>query len=406
MISLLERIYYTVRQTSVQMSFSMSIIETGWIIMITIHGKYNAAHVMIDEIDGTTREQIQSFLDHPAFADTYIAVMPDCHAGKGAVIGLTMRMNGYIIPNVVGVDIGCGMLSARFDTGSVDYERLDRFIKDKIPSGFNINRSHSHVAGIQGDEVADVCDRIGTDTDKALRAIGSLGGGNHFIEAGHDPDGGLWVTIHSGSRNFGMKVATFHQRRAREISSRNGQGVQRDLEYMKVGSEECGDYLHDLFVAQRFASANRAEMMKRIAGYIGKEPLEMIESVHNFIGDDDIIRKGATPAAKGQKVIIPFNMRDGIAICEGKGSKEYNYSAPHGAGRIMSRTQARRTLSVDVLRGQMRDAGIFTTTAGCDTIDESPDAYKDMELILSNIRETVEVIEFIKPAYNFKAGED
>ena len=373
--------------------------------MITIKGKYNSAHVMIDEIDGTTREQIQSFIDHPAFADTYIAVMPDCHAGKGAVIGLTMRMNGYIIPNVVGVDIGSGMLSARFDKRSIDYEKLDRFIRDRIPSGFNINRSHSHVGGVRIDEVANVCDRIGTDTDKALRAIGSLGGGNHFIEAGHDPNGGLWVTIHSGSRNFGMKVATFHQRKAREMSSRKGHYQCRDLEYMTVGSAECGDYLHDLFVAQRFASANRAEMMKRIVGYIGEEPLEMIESVHNFIGDDDIIRKGATPAAKGQKVIIPFNMRDGIAICEGKGSEEYNYSAPHGAGRIMSRTQARRTLSVDVLRDQMRDAGIFTTTAGSDTIDEAPDAYKNRELILENIKETVDVIEFIKPAYNFKVGE-
>ena len=375
--------------------------------MITIKGSYNTANVMIDEIDETAREQIQTFLNHPAFANTYIAVMPDVHAGKGAVIGFTMKTNGFIIPNVIGVDIGCGMLSAKFSLDSIDPAKLDSFIRTEIPSGFAINKNHNCVSKSQKHEIRDVCLRIKTDTDKALNAVGSLGGGNHFIEAGYDSNRYLWITIHSGSRNFGLKIAVHYQKKAKEILSKNSADIQyKDLEFMPEDSPECRDYLRDLFTAQRFAASNREEMMRRIISFIGKDPEEMIESVHNFIGTDNIIRKGATPAHKGQKVIIPFNMRDGIAICEGKGSEKYNCSAPHGAGRILSRVQAKKQLSADDFRRQMINAGIYTSTASKETLDEAPGAYKDMNLILDNIKETVEVIEMIKPVYNFKAGKE
>ncbi len=375
--------------------------------MITIKGSYNTANVMIDEIDESAKEQIQTFLNHPAFADTYIAIMPDVHAGKGAVIGLTMKKNGFIIPNVIGVDIGCGMLTAKFSLDSIDPVKLDSFIRTEIPSGFAVNKNHNCVSKDQKNEIRDVCLRIKTDTDKALNAVGSLGGGNHFIEAGYDSNRYLWITIHSGSRNFGLKIAVHYQKKAKDLLSKSSADNQyKDLEFMPEDSPECRDYLRDLFTAQRFAAANREEMMRRIISFIGKDPEEMIESVHNFIGTDNIIRKGATPAHKGQKVIIPFNMRDGIAICEGKGSEKYNCSAPHGAGRILSRTQAKKQLSADDFRRQMINAGIYTSTASKETLDEAPGAYKDMNLIIDNIKETVEVIEMIKPVYNFKAGKD
>jgi len=371
-----------------------------------MRGRYNTANIMIDAIDETTKTQIQGFLDHPAFEGSYIAIMPDCHAGKGAVIGFTMKLNRYVIPNVIGVDIGCGMLMAKYPIGELSLPALDALIKRAIPSGFSINDTVNADRTITA-EVTEVCKMIGIDAEKALRAVGSLGGGNHFIEAGFDDRRRLVLTVHSGSRNFGKCVADFYQRRARVRLEKEGlHGHYRDLEFMPVDSADARDYFYALGVAQRFASENRREMMRRLAGFLRREPVEVFESVHNFIGDDGIIRKGATPARLGEKVIIPFTMADGIAVCVGKGSAKFNNSAPHGAGRILSRTQARKTLSVQDFTARMKKAGVYTTTATRETLDEAPAAYKTKDVILANIAETVEVVEFIKPVYNFKAGAD
>lgn len=373
--------------------------------MQTLRGKYNIANVMIDEIEENTKTQILTFLDHPAFKNTYIAIMPDCHAGNGVVIGFTMKMNDYIIPNIIGVDIGCGMLTAIFDKIEPDLAKLDNYIKDHIPAGFAINSDYQNVNSLQIEEVAKVCVKIGIDSHKALKAIGSLGGGNHFIEAGYNQSGNFCLTIHSGSRNFGKCVAEFYQRKAREILDIYLiDNKFKHLEYLPVATKEAQEYLEGLAVAQRFAASNRREMLNRIMRHLGCNPVEIIESVHNFIGDDQIIRKGATPARAGEKVIIPFNMRDGIALCTGKGSAKYNFSAPHGAGRIMSRIQAKKQLSLADFQREMKNAGVFTTTAVKETLDEAPGAYKDKELIIANIAETVEIYDFIKPVYNFKAG--
>jgi RNA-splicing ligase RtcB len=374
--------------------------------VFTMRGRYNTANIMIDAIDETTRAQIQGFLDHPAFEGGYIAIMPDCHAGKGAVIGFTMKLNRYVIPNVIGVDIGCGMLMAKYPISELSLPSLDALIKKAIPSGFSINdRVTADRRTVS--EVAEVCRMIGIDAEKALRAVGSLGGGNHFIEAGFDGERRLVLTVHSGSRNFGKCVADFYQGRARMRLDREGlRGQYRDLEFMPVDSADARDYFYALGVAQRFASENRREMMRRLAGFLRRDPVEVFESVHNFIGDDGIVRKGATPARQGEKVIIPFNMADGIAVCTGRGSGKYNFSAPHGAGRILSRTQAKKSLSVHDFTNRMKKAGVYTTTATKETLDEAPGAYKPKDVILSNIAETVEVIEFIKPVYNFKAGGD
>ncbi len=379
-------------------------------MMITKKGKYNTANIMIDSIDDATDKQIQDFLNHPAFANSYIAIMPDTHAGKGAVIGFTMKMNDYLIPNVIGVDIGCGMLSAKFDLSNIDLKKFDLFIKENIPSGFHIHTDNRHFnQTLSRDlvDIYDVCHKIGIDENKVIKSIGTLGGGNHFIEAGIDSKGFIWVTIHSGSRNFGLRVANYHQNKAKEILKQYfSPYVGTGLEFLVVGTPEYNDYLSDLKIAQQYAALNRWYILREIINFFGNEPIKQISSVHNFIDEDNIIRKGATPAHEGEDVIIPFNMRDGIAICKGKGNPKYNYSAPHGAGRILSRVKAKEQLSVENFKKQMSDAGVYTSTATAETLDEAPDAYKDMNVILENIKETVDVVEMVKPIYNFKAGSD
>lgn len=368
--------------------------------MQIVKGKYNFANVMIDEIDESTRSQIQNFVNNPSFRGSYIAIMPDCHAGAGSCIGFTMQMNDRIIPDVVGVDIGCGMLSRKFDIESFDIPAFDAFIKENIPSGFAINDKI-----FQGvDFFTDTVKKIGMDEDRALRSVGTLGGGNHFIEAGYGADGKLWVTIHSGSRNFGLQIAKYHGLKAKELCAKWGADTQ-GIPFLIVDSPEGRDYIADQLIGSQYASINRETMMNKLEKFFGVSPIDSIESRHNFIDDTGMIRKGATPAHKGQRVIIPFNMRDGLALCVGKGNKKYNYSAPHGAGRILSRSKAKAVLDVEYFKEDMKQAGVYTTTADVSTLDESPDAYKDMNIILENIKETVDVIEMIKPVYNFKSGE-
>ena len=374
------------------------------------------ANVMIDEIDEATKKQIQGFLNNPAFANTYISIMPDCHAGKGAVVGFTMKLNDYIIPNIVGVDIGCGMLSGRFDPKYVDLEAFDRFIKQNIPAGFNIHKKplwneryeEENTTGHDfAQNISEYCSSIGMDHNKILCSLGTLGGGNHFIELGTVVGGGYRVTIHSGSRNFGMRIANYFQDKAKAgMKKYFMEDSFKDLEFLPLDSKDGQDYLRAVKFASYYASLNRRLMLEKISEFFGATPSDVIESVHNFIGDDGIIRKGATPAHKDEMVIIPFNMRDGIALCRGKGSDKYNQSAPHGAGRILSRTKAKAQLDVATFQKQMADANVYTTTANKDTLDESPDAYKDKDVILKNIAETVDVVDFIVPVYNFKAGGD
>ena len=369
--------------------------------MLNIKGKYNNVNVMIDTIDETTRAQIQNFANNPSFQGAYIAIMPDCHAGAGSCIGFTMQMNDRIIPDVVGVDIGCGMLSRKFDIEAFDIPAFDAFIKENIPSGFSVN--DELWKGV--DFFSDIVKKIGMDEGRAFRSIGTLGGGNHFIEVGYGKDSKLWVTIHSGSRNFGLQIAKYHGLKAKELCAKWGADTQ-GIPFLIVDSPEGKDYISDQLIGSQYASMNREVMMDKIEKFFCKSPIDSIESRHNFIDDSGMIRKGATPAHEGQRVIIPFNMRDGLALCIGKGNKKYNYSAPHGAGRIYSRSKAKEVLDVDYFQADIKQAGVYTTTANKGTLDESPDAYKDMTIILENIKETVDVIEMVKPVYNFKAGAE
>jgi len=379
--------------------------------MLTYTGKYNSANVMIDDIDETTVAQIYSFLNHPAFGNTYIAIMPDCHAGAGAVIGYTAKMNNYVIANLVGVDIGCGIEAFNLGQIEVDFAKLDGFIRENIPSGFHVRSDKQQIDTNLLEElpamIVDICCNIGSDSTRALKSIGTLGGGNHFIELDKDATGNIWLLVHSGSRKFGLDIAGYHQKRAKELMREMFIGAAyKDLEFLPIdkGGKE---YLTDMKVAQRYALMNRYFMVKQIIEEFFKQEyskLESVKSVHNYINfSDNILRKGAISAHEGERVIIPLNMRDGTIIGTGKGSAKWNMSAPHGAGRIYSRSRAKRELQLDEFQKEM--VGVWSSCVSKDTLDESPMAYKDKQKIIDAIGESVTIDFIMKPVYNFKAVE-
>lgn len=376
--------------------------------MFTLKGKYNSANILTDAgVDEATTSQIYTFLNHPAFAKGYIAIMPDCHAGKGSCVGFTMQMNDYVIPAVVGVDISCGMYTMKLPAGlsQIDFQALDDWIREKIPSGFHIH-DMPNVKGISeydAGQFINLSNKVGQKSGRALESIGTLGGGNHFISLDRSETGDIWVTIHSGSRNLGLAVAQYHQDRAAEFCRKAlVTGIPRGLEYLprEMGGNE---YLEDMKITQRYAAANREAMGAAIMRFFDCEPDESWHCIHNYISfDDNIIRKGAISAHEGERVLIPLNMRDGIIIGTGKGSKKWNMSAPHGAGRIYSRGKAKKELSVEDFESDMD--GIWTSCVHRGTLDECPRAYKPKEVILDVIGETVDVEAVLKPIYNFKAS--
>jgi tRNA-splicing ligase RtcB (3'-phosphate/5'-hydroxy nucleic acid ligase) len=392
--------------------------------MIIIKGKYNIAKVMLPDesfLDSTTREQIQSLVNHPALQGEPIVIMPDCHAGKGSVIGFTFKLNDYIIPNIVGVDIGCGMLSYRLGKSLFSRSRssIDELIHKHIPSGFAVNNYSNPRRVIDSlgrrylnyrnfsTKIEDVNFLLKGDLNRFFQGIGSLGGGNHFIEIGIDENEDYWLTIHTGSRNFGKMVCEFSQNWAKELIKNYFVEGYKDAEFIHKEDSGFDLYLHHMKIAQEYARLNRLAILIRILGFVFNSAIEStpIECVHNYINfNDNIIRKGAISANKEELVIIPFNMEDGLIIGKGKGNKEWNYSAPHGAGRILSRSRAKEILSLEGMKEGMQKAGIYTTCLNQNTLDESKGAYKNKDMILSMIKETVDVLHFVKPVYNFKAG--
>ena len=383
--------------------------------MIVLNGKINHAKVFLpkDSLDEATETQIKSFLEHPAFAGSKIRVMPDTHAGKGSCVGFTTTIMDSIIPNIVGVDIGCGIrtvkLPYQFSDGmSRDLEVFDQFIRENIPAGFSIRSIAPDVPVDWWYEIRETSMELGLDVDRVGKSIGTLGGGNHFIELGKDEEDFLWLTIHSGSRNFGLQVAKYYQNIADELCASYYQDFG-DLNFIPEKSWAFNGYLDSMKVAQKYAALNREIMMNTIVqGFYGLNPLDLdvIDSVHNYIDlDQKIIRKGATDANEGVRLVIPFNMEDGLIIGTGKGNPDWNYSAPHGAGRLLSRSAAKKSLSLAKAQKGMEDAGIFTTSLSADTLDEVKDAYKSKEMIVEMIEPTVSIDTWVKPVYNFKAGK-
>ena len=399
--------------------------------MFEIKGKYNTAKVFSDSADSVTQGQIIELLNQEFTTGSKIRFMPDLHAGKGCVVGTTMTIEDKIVPNIVGVDIGCGVIATNLGERKIDLPLLDKFIRNNIPHGFEINKD-SYPVFPEIDSV--IClKELGKSKEYFERSLGSLGGGNHFIEVNVNSNGEYILVIYSGSRNFGLQVANFYQNEA--IKYLNGENesykkAQKELieKYKKAGIQKeiskalrnlknefkspvpdalCyveGDnfykYIHDLEIAQRYASFNRFNMALRICSFLGVDPENSWETVHNYISNK-IVRKGSVSAQEGELLIIPINMRDGSIIAKGKGNPDWNFSAPHGAGRLMSRGKAKELLEMKDFKNSME--GIYTTSVKESTLDEAPMAYKSIESILSNISETVEVLEVVKSVYNFKA---
>lgn len=402
-----------------------------------VKGKYGSAKVFAKSLEDGAREQIETLLNQDFIKGSTVRIMPDVHAGMGCVIGFTADMKDKVIPNIVGVDIGCGMLTIELGKREINLSQLDKIINDQIPSGRNTHRSKVVKFGKLKDlhMLKDL-----KDFQRLENSIGTLGGGNHFIEVGEDSQKNKYLVIHSGSRNLGTQVARFYQNLAIDLCSnkesyfnrrdqiiksyeRKGQHKKikpalkaleneyrdlkpdypRDLCYLTGKYRD--QYLHDMNICQEYASLNRKTMADIILTNLLKSNLhefKYFETIHNYINfKDNVIRKGAISAYKDEKVLIPINMRDGSILAVGKGNSDWNYSAPHGAGRVLSRTEAKKKLKIDAFKKTMK--GIYSTSINKSTLDESPSAYKPIAEILDQINDTVYVVDIIKPIYNYKA---
>ena len=375
------------------------LISTGWLSMIEITGDYGTAKVFHDEIDAVSKGQIETLMNSRIVEDAKVRFMPDFHAGAGSVIGTTMPMtHGRVVPNIIGVDIGCGVLGWKLDKPITDFAELDRVVRRRIPSGFKVHDKPQEFM-LHRDFNSDICDvaeRTGQEAEYVFQSIGTLGGGNHFIEVDEDEKGDQWVIVHTGSRNFGLKVALYWQGIAKETCKDEGPEA---LQYLEGANAK--QYLHDMQVAQHFASLNRRTIMTRIFEAFGLESTQVRASVHNFISQNGMIRKGAISAHFGEEVIIPLNMADGTLLGTGLGNKDWNYSAPHGAGRTMSRRKAKETFTMEEFESKMK--GVYSTSVRPDTLDESPMAYKSGGDITDRIAPTVKLTDILRPVYNFKA---
>ena len=397
--------------------------------MFELQGKYATAKVFADAADDKAISQVIELLNQPYAENSRIRMMPDIHAGAGCTIGTTMTIHDKVCPNLVGVDIGCGMETTRLCETHVDFEKLDKLIREHIPSGFSVRKEpHSYAAKVNLNDLYCV-DHV--DIDRAYNSIGTLGGGNHFIEIDRDEIGNLYLVIHSGSRHLGVEIATYYQKAAFKalkysqeemqaaIARLKSEGRQRDiqmtLQAMKsarpripeqlayVEGELMERYLHDMQIAQTFAMLNRQAMTDVIVQSMRLYESAQFTTIHNYIDlDNMILRKGSVSAQDGETLLIPINMRDGSLLCVGKGNEDWNFSAPHGAGRLMSRAAAKENFTVEEFQRTMD--GVYTTSVSAGTLDECPMAYKSMEEIIDNIGPTADVVSVLKPVYNFKAG--
>lgn len=364
--------------------------------MIKITGKYNEALCFTPEMEEKAAQQIKDFCDMESFAGSIIRVMPDVHAGKCCTIGTTMTIIDKAIPNMVGVDIGCGMETVQLAEKEIDFRKLDSIAIRDIPSGYNV-RKEAHPIASQIDLEALRCQEH-VDMDRARKSIGTLGSGNHFIEVDKDEDDNLYLVVHSGSRHLGTQVAEYYQKAGYEAM--DDETIPKDLAY--VEGQLFQDYIHDMKIVQEFAVLNRKAMVDEIIEKLDLTICDQFTTIHNYIDTESmILRKGSVSAREGEKILIPINMRDGSLICIGKGNADWNFSAPHGAGRLLSRTEAKKRLSMEEYKKEM--AGIYSTSVKMSTLDESPMAYKDMSEIVREIEPTAEIIKKIKPVYNYKA---
>ena len=401
--------------------------------MLEVSGKYNQAKIFTDVVDQASIAQVIALCNQEFTAGSRIRLMPDIHAGAGCTIGTTMTITDKVVPNLVGVDIGCGMETVRVREDHMELQKLDKLIYERIPSGFAIReKPHRFLERVDLDEL---CCAKHVDLLRAEKSLGTLGGGNHFIEVDRDDGGQLYVIVHSGSRRLGLEVAHYYQEQGYKVLNRTDDAsiaqliadmkaegrqkeIQKELKRLKnqkqtsipyplayVSGDLFAQYIHDMKIVQHYAMLNRKAMMDEILKGMKLHVEEQFTTIHNYIDTDAmILRKGSVSAQAGEKLLIPINMRDGSLLCVGKGNEDWNFSAPHGAGRLMSRAQAKQSFTVSEFKKQMAD--VYTTSVSKSTLDECPMAYKGMEDILKNIGPTAEVEKIIRPIYNFKAGDE
>lgn len=385
----------------------------------------NKVKVFAQTFESSAYEQVKKILSYTPYQNSKIRIMPDAHTGAGCVIGTTMTLNGAVTPNLVGVDIGCGMLAAYLTVDEIDLKKLDEVIHKCVPNGFSV-----HETPVANFNLQSLCcyNAIKGKELYMQQSLGSLGGGNHFIEVNRTSDGQLVVVIHSGSRNLGVQVCNYYQNLAYEnlskrtdvkdlIAKLKSEGREKEIQIElkklqpKTINKELAhlegvyfeQYIHDMKIVQEYASMNRALILNIICRNMGIFTCDYIQTIHNYIDIENmILRKGAVSAKKGEKLIIPMNMRDGSLICIGKGNEDWNCSAPHGAGRLMSRAKAKECISIQDFKNSMSE--VYTTSVCEGTLDEAPQAYKPIDEIVSLIGETVDIVDIVKPIYNFKAN--
>lgn len=369
--------------------------------MEVVKGTFAEAKIFTDQVEEYARAQIQMICDNPVSQNSKIRVMPDVHPGNVGTIGLTMTVKERVIPNLLGIDIGCGISCVRVKEKRMELQKLDTIVRERIPAGFQIRGDlHTLAEPFRLDRLR--CFKY-VNEGKALLSLGTLGGGNHFIEVDKDKEGQFYLVIHSGSRHLGKEVTDYYIKSG--AKRLKGQKKQVPYPLIWLEGEQMEDYIYDVAVVQEFAALNREIILTEILKGMKLKAVEWFSSVHNYLdqnGEERILRKGAISAKKGEQVVIPVNMRDGVILGIGKGNVDWNESAPHGSGRKIRRDEVKKSYTVSAFKKEMK--GIYSSCVGADTLDEAPFAYRSLEEIMGNIEETVEVKEILKPVYSFKAG--
>ena len=366
--------------------------------MKTVKGIYAEARIFTEDVEGYAEAQVKMICDNEVARGSRICLMPDIHPGKVGPIGLAMTVTDKVIPQLLGVDIGCGMTCVELNKEHAEFQKLDRVIRENVPSGFAIRREQHHLA--EGFPYGELRCARHIHRQKAERSLGTLGGGNHFIELDRGTDGKLYLVVHTGSRHLGEELAEYYTKLASASLKRRGLEIPYYMSYLE--GEEKESYLEDVQVIQDYAEANRQIIVREILKGMKWKAADQFSVAHNYLDDSGMLRKGAIAAGKGDRVIIPANMRDGIILGIGLGNADWNNSAPHGSGRRLKREDVKERYTVSDFKKEMD--GIYSSCVGADTLDEAPFAYRSIEEIAGQIRDTVRITEILKPVYNYKAG--
>lgn len=366
--------------------------------METIKGIYAEAKIFTDDAEDYAKAQVKMICDNEVAKESTICMMPDIHPGKIVPIGLSMTVTDKIIPQLLGVDIGCGMTCVKLNKDHAEFQKLDRIIRESIPAGFAIRKEPHHMASDFSYEGLGCIRHI--NTEKAKRSLGTLGGGNHFIELDKGNDGHMYLVVHTGSRHLGEEVAEYYTRLANSCLKEQGRDIPYYMSYLEGENKQA--YLEDVQIIQRYAEWNRQIIVKEILKGMKWKAEEQFSVAHNYLDDSGILRKGAISARSGERVVIPANMKEGIIFGIGKGNADWNYSAPHGSGRRLKREEVKNHYTVSEFKKEMK--GIYSSCVGAETLDEAPFAYRSITEIAEQIKDTVEITQFAKPVYNFKAG--